>query len=176
MEYFPYGEEAAAKQLHLQWEDYSINWSPYLQKAVGTNGDISKEGVKEIFNGDIRQVTKQMLKDVLDKMYVIRANWKRKYPPTEGRERPSLGINSIQMARCPCCFDNPEQYNDHMKSIHGIKTSLKRQAPPPPSAPQASHNPGFSTDQIVPLLQAIKGSNEKWVALEQLKHKPMMTS
>ena len=77
------------------------------------------------------------------------------------------------MSRCHCCFDNPAQYNDHMKSIHGIDTNLKRQAPPAPSAPQqAPSNPGFSSDLIVPLLQAIKGSNQKWIALEQLKHKP----
>ena len=121
VDYYPYGDDAVE---NLQWEDYSINWSSYLQRAIGANGDLSKTGVKGIFNGDIRQVTEQMLKDALDKMKVIRATWKSKYPPAEGKERPTLGINGVQMARCPCCFDNPEQYNDHMKSIHGIETSL----------------------------------------------------
>ena len=130
MEYYPYGDKDGPQ--NFQWENYSINWSPYLQRAVGANGDLSKEGVKRIFNGDIRQVTEEMLMTVQAKIKVIRATWKSKYPPAEGKDRPTLGINGVIMARCPCCFDNPEQYNDHMKSIHGIETSLKRQAPPAP--------------------------------------------
>ena len=47
----------------MQWENHSINWTKHLKEAVGANGDISKEGVKKVFNGNIRQVTEQMLKE-----------------------------------------------------------------------------------------------------------------
>ena len=169
MEYYPYGDEVGAQ--NFQWENYTINWSPDLQRAVGPNGDLSREAVKGVFNGDTRKVTAEMLMRVHAKIKVIRANWKDKFPPTAGKDRPTLGIDSLRMSRCPCCFDNPAQYNDHMKSIHGIDTDLKRQVPQTPSAPtlQAATNPGFSTDLIVPLLQAIKGNNQKWIAMEHCK-------
>ena len=68
VEYYPYEG--------MQWENHSINWTKHLQKAVGANGELSKEGVKEIFNGDIRQVTEQMLKEAEVGIKAVRATWK----------------------------------------------------------------------------------------------------
>ena len=35
----------------LVWDNYSINWTKYLQQALGPNGDVTEEGLKKIFNG-----------------------------------------------------------------------------------------------------------------------------
>ena len=69
VEYYPYGDEEGAQ--NFQWDDYSINWSPTLQRAVGTNGDLSREGVKAIFKGDFRMVTEEMLMTVQARAKVI---------------------------------------------------------------------------------------------------------
>ncbi len=84
VEYYPYGDEVGAQ--NFQWENYTINWSPDLQRAVGPNGDLSRESVKGVFNGDTRKVTAEMLMRVHAKIKVIRANWKSKHPPTEGKD------------------------------------------------------------------------------------------
>ena len=108
----------------MQWENYSINWIKHLKKAIGTNGDISEEGIKKVFNGNIRSIPEEMLKEAETKIRAVCADWKLTYPPEAGYERPSLGIYSVKMARCVCCFNNAERYNEHMKSVHGIDTFL----------------------------------------------------
>ena len=109
IEYYPYET--------MRWENYSIEWSHHLQKAVGANGDLSKEGVKEIFNRNIRQVTEQMLKEAQAKMRVIRANWKEKYPPAKGRivQHSALSRRSSAMP-LPCLKPPPTQAFPRTKS------------------------------------------------------------
>ena len=123
-------------------------------------------------NGNIRQVTEQMLKEAEIKIRAVRGAWKHKYPPPEGKERPSLGILAVKMARCVCCFSSPERYNEDMQSVHGIETSLKDEFRRSPPAPQAPYNPHYPNDQILPILQAIKGNNEKYIALQPMGHRP----
>ena len=123
----------------LTWANYSIDWTEHLKQAIGPNGDVTEEGLKKIFNGNIRNIPAKMLKDAETKIRGIREGWKTSHPPGSGKLRPGLGIAEVKMAICGCCFSNAELYNEHMKSIHGIEASLKEDfpsAPPPPSAPQ----------------------------------------
>ena len=116
VEYYPVGKEPNAQ--NIIWDSYSLYWVTELQGAVGANGDLSRESVKRIFNGDIRTLTPEMMIKIESKIRLISAAWKLKNPATTGKERPTLGIDSLSVSRCTCCFDNPVQYNDHMKSIH----------------------------------------------------------
>ena len=60
VEYYPYGNEPNAQ--NFIWENYTINWTPELQRAVGPNGDLSRESVKGVFNGDTKNITAEMQK------------------------------------------------------------------------------------------------------------------
>ena len=57
----------------LQWENYSIDWTEHLKKAIGTNGDISEEGIKKVFNGNIMSIPETILNEAETKIRAIRA-------------------------------------------------------------------------------------------------------
>ena len=116
----------------LIWANYSIDWTEHLKKAVGPNGDVSEEGIRKVFNGNIRNIPETMLKEAETKIRTIREGWKTSHPAVLGNVRPALGIYEVKMARCGCCFNNAELYNEHMRSIHGIDTFLKEDFRPAP--------------------------------------------
>ena len=60
VDYYPIGTETNAQ--NFIWDNYSICWTAELQGAVGANGDLSRESVKKIFNGDIKTLTPEMIK------------------------------------------------------------------------------------------------------------------
>ena len=84
----------------LTWANYSIDWTEHLKQAIGPNGDVTEEGIKKIFNGNIRNIPAKMLKEAETKIRTIREGWKTSHPPVLGNVRPALGIYEV-IKRCP---------------------------------------------------------------------------
>ena len=160
VDYYPTGTENNADR--YIWDNYTINWTSELQGAVGSNGDLSSGSVKEIFNGDIRALTPEMMQRIESTIGLISNKWVQKNPAAQGKIRPTLGIRSTSVARCTCCFNNPALYNNHMRSIHGIETELERPttAPSAPPSHQEAANTGIFNEK---LLRVIKGNSQKWL-------------
>ena len=95
IDYYPTGIQNNAHK--YIWDNYSINWTTELQGAVGTNGDLSSRSVKEIFNGDIRTLTPEMMQRIESTIGLISDTWVQKNPAAPGKVRPTLGILTIRL-------------------------------------------------------------------------------
>ena len=169
VEYYPTGTEIHADR--YIWDNYTINWTSELQGAVGSNGDLSSGSVKGIFNGDIRALTPEMMQKIENTIGLISNKWVQKYPATQGKIRPTLGIRSTSVARCNCCFSNPALYNNHMRSIHGIETELEGPSTAS-SAPPSHQEAAAAGNYNERFLRVLKGTSQKWLCLDPLKSGP----
>ena len=157
-------------------------------RSIGSEGRITEEGLNTVFNGNLRRIPAHMLNIAEEKIKGLIVDWGIQYPPSPNKERPALGISKAKIAICECRFADGASYNAHMESIHGIQTTFKDEiefypatpsAPPPPMYPDLNaRNPAFpdptsaALEAILPLVQAMKSSQERYIPLTKLRARP----
>ena len=167
-------EEYPRNNGNLVWEDQAVNWTDALRTVISAKGDITDEGINRLFNGDMNRFPEHLLKLAQAKIWKIPAEWKRNLPPTQGKLRPSLGVDDVRIARCECRFTDARNYNDHMRSIHGVQTNLALLPAPSIPIPPPVNPTNLDPMQamVIPLIQKMSSTHEKYITQRQMNPRP----
>ena len=99
---------------------------------------------------------------------------KKAYP---GIKRPKLRLDSFKIGTCDVQLGDDDAYNDHMRNLHGVTTTVsskKHKSGIYPSLDTTPKSNGVEKvlNELVPTLKTISAAGGKHIPMNRLKAKP----
>ena len=105
-----------------KWLDRAPTWAHYLATAIGESGAIERKKMMDLIGDDQKTLHPCIVEACQIDLNGFEAEELRK--SASGTIRPKLQIESFKIGTCDVQLGDDESYNDHMKNLHGVTTTV----------------------------------------------------
>ena len=104
------------------WLDRAPTWAHFLATAKGESGAIERKKVMELIGEDQKTLHPRLVEACQKDLDSFEAEQLKKAYP--GIKRPKLRLDSFKVGTCEVQLGDDDAYNDHMKNLHGVTTTV----------------------------------------------------
>ena len=157
------------------WQDRAPTWAHFLSTAKGESGGIERKKMKDLIGDDHKTLHSALVEACQKDLDSFEAEQIRKVYP--GVVRPKLRLESFKIGQCEVQLGDDDAYNDHMRNLHGVVTTVSDKKHRSGIYPNLNNIPSSNgvegiLNELVPTLKTISAAGGQHVPMNRLKAKP----
>ena len=158
-----------------EWLDRCPTWTHYLATAKGESGAVERKKMMELIGDDQKTLHPRLVGACQTDLDSFEAEQLKKAYP--GIKRPKLRLESFKIGTCDVQLGDDDAYNDHMRNLHGVVTTVSNKKHKSGIYPNLDSTPSGNgveniLNELVPTLKTISAAGGKHIPMNRLKAKP----
>ena len=158
-----------------EWQYRCPTWNQYLKTTIGDSGEVERKKMMNLIGDALTTLHPTIVEACqLDLDRYENEQLTKIYP---GIKKPKLRLESFQIGTCEVQLGDEDAYNDHMRNLHGVTTTISNKRHRSGLYPNLDATPKSNgvekvLNELVPTLKTISSSTGNHIPMNRLQAKP----